>query len=167
MRLFTPPPPLLLLVLLELLVALSLALPEGDDSDVPFSLRYVPGFFKQGTASVKVPDSNPEHLGLLDNVTWGDVEAYINGRATQGVQVKLFLFLRHGEGIHNVAEAKYGTEEWERYYRKLAEYTDAKLTALGVQQAEKASERLDTELKRGSRSRKSWSRPWSALCTRP
>ncbi|KAE9025951.1 hypothetical protein PR003_g10251 [Phytophthora rubi] len=148
MRSFTP-----LLLLFELFVGLfvapSLALSERDESDVPFSLRYVPGFFKQGTPSVQVPASNPEHLGLVDNVTWGDVDAYINGRATQGVQVKLLLFLRHGEGTHNVAEAKYGTEEWERYYRKLAEYTDAKLTDVGMQQAEKASERLDGEMKRG------------------
>ncbi|KAG6623180.1 Phosphoglycerate mutase family [Phytophthora cinnamomi] len=144
MLFFTP-----LLVLLELFVAPSLALNGRDESDVPFTLRYVPGFFKQGTPSVEVPDSNPEHLGLLDNVTWRDVDAYIDERATQGVAVKLLLFLRHGEGIHNVAEAKYGTAEWERYYRKLVEYTDAKLTDLGEQQAARASERLDEELGRG------------------
>ncbi|KAK1948586.1 putative phosphoglycerate mutase [Phytophthora citrophthora] len=120
-----------------------------SDYNVPFSLRYVPGFFKQGTPSIDVPDTNPEHLGLLDNVTWKDVDVYIKGRAAQGVDVKLLLLLRHGEGIHNVAEAKYGTEAWERYYRKLAKYTDAKLTSLGMGQAQKAAKRVDEELKRG------------------
>lgn len=138
-----------LFVLTVLCIAPSLALTVQDDSNVPFSLRYVPGFFKQGTPSVEIPASNPDHLGLLDNVTWADVDAYMNERATQGVHVKLFLFLRHGEGIHNVAEATYGTEAWEKYYRKLAKYTDTKLTKLGMQQAEKASERIDAELERG------------------
>ncbi|GMF20178.1 unnamed protein product [Phytophthora fragariaefolia] len=130
----------------SLLLAPSLA---RGESNVAFSLRYVPGFFKQGTPSAELPDANPERLGLLDNVTWRDVDAYVISRAAQGVQVKLLLFLRHGEGAHNVAEATYGTEEWERYYRKLAKYTDAKLTPLGAQQAAKAAERLDHELARG------------------
>ncbi|GMF18994.1 unnamed protein product [Phytophthora lilii] len=136
-----------LLLVFELCVAPSLAASVLDESNVPFTLRYVPGFFKQGTPSVEVPAPNPEHLGLLDNITWSDVDAYIDGRAAQGIQVKLFLFLRHGQGIHNVAEAEYGTEAWDRYYRKLAKYTDAKLTELGEQQAVKASERIDEELK--------------------
>ncbi|KAG6942477.1 hypothetical protein JG688_00018184 [Phytophthora aleatoria] len=138
-----------LLILVALFIAPLQALPPPDESNVPFTLRYVPGFFKQGTPFVEIPASNPEHLGLLDNVTWTDVDAYINARAIQGVDVKLFLFLRHGEGIHNVAEATYGTEAWDRYYSKLAKYTDAKLTKLGMQQADKASERIDEELNRG------------------
>ncbi|KAL4152606.1 hypothetical protein PRNP1_009534 [Phytophthora ramorum] len=138
-----------LLMLVELLIGSLFVSADPNASNVPFSLRYVPGFFKQGTPSVGIPTSNPKHLGLLDNVTWADVDAYINDRAAQGVHVKLFLFLRHGQGTHNVAETKYGTEEWERYYRKLAEYTDAKLTNLGIQQAAKASERVDAELERG------------------
>jgi broad specificity phosphatase PhoE len=132
-----------------LLVLVALFVAVVAETDVAFSLRYVPGFFKQGTPSVEVPASNPERLGLLDNVSWADVDAYIDERAAQGVQVKLLLFLRHGEGIHNVAEATYGTEEWDRYYRKLTKYTDAKLTPLGMQQADMASKRLDAELTNG------------------
>lgn len=135
-----------MLALIALVMAPAVA---STDFNVPFSLRYVPGFFKQGTPSTDVPVANPEHLGLLDNVTWKDVDVYIKKRAVQGVDVKLFLLLRHGEGIHNVAEAKYGTEAWERYYRKLAKYTDAKLTSLGMKQAEKAGNRVDEELNRG------------------
>ncbi|KAF4143530.1 Histidine phosphatase superfamily (branch 1), partial [Phytophthora infestans] len=139
----------LLLVLVALVIAPFQALSPPSESNVPFTLRYVPGFFKQGTPSVEIPPSNSRHLGLLDNVTWTDVDAYIAARAAQGVDVKLFLFLRHGEGLHNVAEATYGTEAWDRFYSKLAKYTDAKLTKLGMQQAVKASERIDEELKRG------------------
>ncbi|OWZ21125.1 Phosphoglycerate mutase [Phytophthora megakarya] len=137
---------------LELAVLLTVPLQAfsvPDESNVPFTLRYVPGFFKQGTPSVEMPPSNSQHLGLLDNSTWADVDAYINARAAQGINVKLFLFLRHGEGIHNVAEATYGTEAWDKSYRKLAKYTDAKLTSVGVQQAEQVAERIDQELERG------------------
>lgn len=124
---------------------------ETAASSSSFTLRYVPGFFKQGTPSVDRPASNPERFGLLDNVSWSDVDAYIDRQASRGVRAKLLLFLRHGQGIHNVAEAKYGTEAWERYYRKLAAYTDAELTDLGVLQAVNASKRIDAELKQGLR----------------
>ncbi|KAL3673976.1 hypothetical protein V7S43_001661 [Phytophthora oleae] len=120
-----------LLALVALVVA---PVAASNNFNVPFSLRYVPGFFKQGTPSIDVPDANPEHLGLLDDATWKDVDVYIKGRAARGVDVKLLLLLRHGEGIHNIAEAK---------------YTDAKLTSLGMEQAEKAAQRIYEELKRG------------------
>ncbi|KAF4315006.1 hypothetical protein JM18_009427 [Phytophthora kernoviae] len=132
-------------------VSLSLPSAESSASNVPFTLRYVPGFFKQGTASIDRPTANPDHFGLLTNVSWSDVDIYIDMQAARGVQAKLFLFLRHGQGIHNVAEAQYGTETWERYYRKLGKYTDARLTALGIQQVVNASDRIDTELENGLR----------------
>ncbi|KAL8641129.1 MAG: hypothetical protein Q9228_002031 [Teloschistes exilis] len=52
------------------------------------------------------------------------------------------LFLgRHGQGVHNVAERRYGTAEWDRYWAAqegdpIARWVDAHLTDLGVQQAQ-------------------------------
>jgi hypothetical protein len=37
----------------------------------------------------------------------------MNKRSLAGEQYKLLYFGRHGEGEHNVAEAKYGTEAWD------------------------------------------------------
>ncbi|KAG7395707.1 hypothetical protein PHYBOEH_003312 [Phytophthora boehmeriae] len=142
--------PLSAVVLLLTTVAVALSSSAGATaSDVPFTLRYVPGFFKQGTASVDRPPVHPAHFGLLPNVSWSDVDAYIDAHKARGVQAKLLLFLRHGQGIHNVAEAQYGTEAWEKHYRKLGKYTDARLTALGIQQVTNASNRIDTEMKSG------------------
>ncbi|RLN51993.1 hypothetical protein BBJ28_00016593 [Nothophytophthora sp. Chile5] len=129
--------------------AQGIPLTEPLANNVTFTLRYVPGFFKQGTPSVDRPLSNPEHLGLLPNVTWADVDSYMEVRASQGVATKLLLFLRHGQGIHNAAESKYGTKAWNNYYRKLPKYTDAPLTATGMEQAANASVRLDAELENG------------------
>lgn len=47
---------------------------------------------------------------------WQRFEHYIeslNKRATADEQYKLLIFGRHGEGEHNVAEAKYGTDAWD------------------------------------------------------
>ncbi|KAI4109959.1 MAG: hypothetical protein L6R37_000309 [Teloschistes peruensis] len=52
------------------------------------------------------------------------------------------LFLgRHGQGVHNVAERRYGTAEWDRYWAaqdgdSTAHWVDAHLTELGIQQAQ-------------------------------
>ncbi|RKO82700.1 histidine phosphatase superfamily, partial [Blyttiomyces helicus] len=40
----------------------------------------------------------------------------------------------HIRGLHNVAEAKYGTGPWDDYYSKLPLYFDAPLTPLGQNQ---------------------------------
>ncbi|KAL4895481.1 phosphoglycerate mutase family protein [Aspergillus ambiguus] len=62
------------------------------------------------------------------------------------------LFLgRHGEGYHNVAEAKYGTAAWDCYWSLLdgdgnTTWVDARLTPTGVSQARTAHTAWKTQL---------------------
>ncbi|KAF8841585.1 phosphoglycerate mutase-like protein [Paxillus ammoniavirescens] len=96
-------------------------------------------------------------FGLIDESPdrWTQFAAKIkqlNKAAAPGVQYKVFFLGRHGQGVHNVAEAKYGTGDWVRYWAKLngdGELVwgpDPQLTQLGVQQAQDA--RLEWEKER-------------------
>ncbi|KKY20430.1 putative phosphoglycerate mutase family protein [Diplodia seriata] len=57
-----------------------------------------------------------------------------------GVQYKVLIMGRHGEGDHNVAESYYGTPAWDCYWSLLdgngtSTWADARLTRAGVDQA--------------------------------
>ncbi|KAL8695197.1 MAG: hypothetical protein Q9218_000235 [Villophora microphyllina] len=61
-----------------------------------------------------------------------------DGKSTR---YKVFFLGRHGQGVHNVAERRYGTAEWNRYWAaqdgdSTATWADAHLTGLGIQQAQ-------------------------------
>ncbi|KAE8965697.1 hypothetical protein PR003_g29725 [Phytophthora rubi] len=111
--------------------------------------QYSPGFFVQGDPSRPLPASNAPRMGLVEGKTWGDVHAAMDAKRVSGVRSKLVVFLRHGEGIHNVAIEKYGSDAWNSFYCKLPEFLDAPLTSRGIQQANEASQRLNTEVNRG------------------
>ncbi|KAJ3550820.1 hypothetical protein NMY22_g189 [Coprinellus aureogranulatus] len=70
-------------------------------------------------------------------------------------ECKLILLVRHGEGYHNVAEAKYGTEAWDDYWSKLegdGELVwgpDPLLTPKGISQARHTREVWEEELQYG------------------
>jgi hypothetical protein len=52
----------------------------------------------------------------LKGTQWQRFEHHIellNKRSTPDEHYKLLIMGRHGEGEHNVAEAKYGTEAWD------------------------------------------------------
>ncbi|CAI5733715.1 unnamed protein product [Hyaloperonospora brassicae] len=125
------------------------AAPVRSEQAAATGFSYLSGFFVQGSAGPALPATNLPRLGLVEGKTWEDVQAAIDAKEQAGSHVKLIVFLRHGEGIHNVASAKYGAE-WDVYGR-LPEYTDAPLTALGRQQAQAASEALNTEVANGLR----------------
>ncbi|KAI0726443.1 phosphoglycerate mutase-like protein [Fomitopsis betulina] len=108
----------------------------------------IPGFFAQDDphADPARIGALPPRFGLLDETDdrWSRFRskiAKLNETAPSGVSYKVFFLGRHGQGWHNVAETKYGTQAWDEYYSKLngdAEMTwgpDPLLTALGVQQA--------------------------------
>lgn len=111
--------------------------------------RYIPKYFSQRDPSQSPPASYPPHMGLQDGYTWHDVHAEVAAGRLEGRNVKLLVFLRHGEGIHNVATNKYGMFAWDGYYSKLPEYLDSPLTKTGVIQAGKASKMLDGEISMG------------------
>jgi hypothetical protein len=66
-----------------------------------------------------------EHFGLLPGSylqdgghkpSWQEFARHIeqlNQSASNGVSYKAVFVTRHGQGFHNVTEAKYGTEEWD------------------------------------------------------
>ncbi|KIW08730.1 hypothetical protein, variant [Verruconis gallopava] len=133
-------------------------------STVPVAQHYLKytalkGFFVQDEPSKidKDFDYAKSNLGLIDRkypsdtepdsskqtTQWQRLENYIqtlNSHAAEDEQYKLLYFGRHGEGEHNVAEAKYGTEAWDCYWSKLEgdgelKWADAHLTPEGEQQA--------------------------------
>ncbi|KAL3673984.1 hypothetical protein V7S43_001669 [Phytophthora oleae] len=113
--------------------------------------RYKTGFFVQGERSLPVPASNSPRMGLVEGKQWQDLHSELETKRDGDTQMKLVVFLRHGEGIHNVAIEKYGGDAWNAYYCKLPEYLDAPLTTNGVNQAEEASKRLNAEIDNGLR----------------
>lgn len=69
----------------------------------------------------------------------------INAAAPARTSYRLLFLGRHGQGYHNVAEDYYGTEAWNCYWSILdgngtVTWADARLTKLGVRQAEEVRE---------------------------
>ncbi|KAL8700666.1 MAG: hypothetical protein Q9201_005321 [Fulgogasparrea decipioides] len=65
----------------------------------------------------------------------------LNETADPDMTYKVLYVGRHGEGNHNVAERRYGREEWDGYWAaqegdSTAHWADAHLTELGIQQAQ-------------------------------
>ncbi|KAK7062789.1 putative phosphoglycerate mutase pmu1 [Paramarasmius palmivorus] len=121
----------------------------------------VPGFFIQDNATTADAASSlvfiPPRFGLLDDSDnhWDELLAKVdrlNCEAEKGTSYKVVIFGRHGQGFHNVAEAKYGTEAWDDYWSKLdgdGELVwgpDAELTPLGEDQARAVNQAWKTEL---------------------
>ncbi|KAG7094706.1 hypothetical protein E1B28_005526 [Marasmius oreades] len=119
------------------------------------SYTSVPGFFIQDNATTA--PAVPPRLGLIDSSEnrWGVIQAQIkklNEESLLGEKYKLIIFGRHGQGFHNVAETKYGTEAWNDYWSRLdgdGEIVwgpDAELTPLGEDQARVVNAEWKSEL---------------------
>lgn len=82
-------------------------------------------------------------FGLLPNVSWSSINTTLGELNSQSGDklYRLFIFGRHGEGYHNLAEEKYGSSAWDSYWSTkdgdgvLHWGPDANLTALGEDQA--------------------------------
>ncbi|KAI3616831.1 phosphoglycerate mutase [Moniliophthora roreri] len=120
-----------------------------------FTYTTVPGFFIQDNATTA--EAVPPRFGLIDDSDnrWDTLRAEIdrlNCEAEEGTSYKVVIFGRHGQGFHNVAESKYGTQAWDDYWSKLngdGELVwgpDAKLTPLGENQARAVNRAWKTEL---------------------
>ncbi|KAH9480063.1 putative phosphoglycerate mutase [Psilocybe cubensis] len=112
-----------------------------------FPTRYesVPGFFVQDDAHA-IAVAVPPRLGLKDasDDRWPKFLALVeklNAESPPDVSYKFFLLIRHGQGYHNVGEAKYGSVDWDLNWSRINgddEMTwgpDPLLTPLGKQQA--------------------------------
>ncbi|KAG2141638.1 histidine phosphatase superfamily [Suillus cothurnatus] len=135
-------------------------LPESRYSMSQRSYEVVEGFFIQegGTRRYALNEVIPPRFGLIDcsNDRWKTFKQNINRLNTSspaGTQYKVFFVGRHGEGFHNVAEAKYGTEAWNNYWSKengdgeLIWGPDPELTMLGKDQAKAAHDAWKQERK--------------------
>lgn len=120
------------------------------------------GFFAQDNPSAipAIIGALPPRFGLVDDSPerWhrfkGRIDS-LNSNAPHGTSYKVFFLGRHGQGYHNIAEEKYGTQAWDDYYSKLygdSEITwgpDPLLTPLGINQAEAARNAWLAELTYG------------------
>ncbi|KAJ7776919.1 histidine phosphatase superfamily [Mycena maculata] len=113
-----------------------------------FIYETIPGYFAQDEplADPVAIGAVPARFGLIDSsdTRWSNLTTKLrdlNTSAGHKTSYKLIFFGRHGQGYHNVAEEKYGTEAWDDYWAMLygdGELTwgpDSELTALGKEQA--------------------------------
>ncbi|KAF2428047.1 phosphoglycerate mutase-like protein [Tothia fuscella] len=142
------------------LLLLGLCISLASASQIKYST--VTGFFLQdlNTTNTTTFDYSTQNLGLINqaydsdkdcpNVNkltqWQKFEyqlAQLNHKSSKNIEYKLLYLGRHGEGWHNAAETFYGTPAWNCYWAELdgnasASWVDAKLTANGIAQAQKA-----------------------------
>ncbi|CAE6416868.1 unnamed protein product [Rhizoctonia solani] len=117
-----------------------------------FTYKVLHGYFLQTNLKAEpgTIGPNPDAFGLINGdskTSWSDFKAKITNLqqgAPKGTKYVVCWFGRHGQGWHNVGEAKYGTEEWDRKWSLLNgddDITwgpDPELTDLGKQQASQA-----------------------------
>ncbi|KAH8423448.1 histidine phosphatase family protein [Aspergillus melleus] len=152
--------PVLLVVTLLVAGLSMMAEARSDESHLEFFT--VPGFFLQDD-----PETDPDtfdyvssNFGLISRPYDTDQDFDPEGKKTQWQRLahhidvlnensgpdtsyKLLFLGRHGEGFHNVAEQKYGTELWDCYWSlqdgdENGTWVDSRLTKLGESQAETA-----------------------------
>ncbi|GJF00616.1 phosphoglycerate mutase-like protein [Phanerochaete sordida] len=122
----------------------------------------ISGFFVQDDPAAvgSAIGALPPRFGLLDDSAdcWATFKAKIdelNARAPAGTAYKVFWLGRHGQGYHNLAEAKYGSRAWDDHWSKLngdgetVWGPDPLLTRLGELQAEEAHAAWLQEAPRG------------------
>ncbi|KAK4057644.1 putative phosphoglycerate mutase pmu1 [Microbotryomycetes sp. JL221] len=116
---------------------------------VPTNYTIVPGFFVQDDPDFDATGFNllNHSFGLKDEASptrWFNFQhkiSMLNQQADQHTIYKVLFVARHGQGYHNVAEAKYGTRPWNEYWSRIegdGNITwgpDPLLTPLGLDQA--------------------------------
>ncbi|EME46202.1 hypothetical protein DOTSEDRAFT_86814 [Dothistroma septosporum NZE10] len=104
-----------------------------------------------GLVSQPYPSDTRSTAKDLDWLRFSRYISHLQTTAPHGTFYKLFYLGRHGEGFHNVAEAKYGTTAWDDYWSKLEGdgslfWSDAHLTELGESQAMEAHSFIGEQL---------------------
>ncbi|KAH0580024.1 hypothetical protein H2248_002838 [Termitomyces sp. 'cryptogamus'] len=124
------------------------------------SYTAVAGFFSQDSKTASGIQGIPPRFGLLDDSTDRWTKFFIkidqlNKSVDESTSFKIFFFGRHGQGYHNVAESKYGTQAWDNYWSKLdgdGELVwgpDSELTVIGEGQAADAQNAWTVEVADG------------------
>ncbi|KAF8317112.1 phosphoglycerate mutase-like protein [Clavulina sp. PMI_390] len=132
------------------------ALPR--DPSIHFDYQVLPDFFIHTDPNATEADIGPApaRFGLLDSTAerWSNLDARLDQLAKEEPKAKFKVIWagRHGQGWHNLAEAKYGTKAWDDYWAMLngdGEIVwgpDPKLTPLGEDQARLAHDVWEAEL---------------------
>ncbi|KAH6907483.1 phosphoglycerate mutase [Coprinopsis sp. MPI-PUGE-AT-0042] len=126
-----------------------------------YNFEILPHFFGHDLDGAGEPlEAVPERFGLLDEsedrwIALRSKLAELNTEAGGSAAYKLVFLIRHGRGFHNVAEAKYGTKQWNDYWSKLLgddEITwgpDPLLTPTGIDQAKAVRKMWEKEMSAG------------------
>lgn len=125
----------------------------------------VQGIFRQTAEDTDPVSFNylNEHFGRASS--WTQIFErleQLNKASKHNECYKIFFLARHGEGYHNVANAKYGTQDWNEYWSKVNGDNeviwgpDAELTEIGRQQAKANNEQWKVELEDGCRLASKW-----------
>mmetsp|Transcript_17600 Transcript_17600/g.38520 ORF Transcript_17600/g.38520 Transcript_17600/m.38520 type:complete len:354 (-) Transcript_17600:36-1097(-) len=73
-------------------------------------------------------------LGLKPGYDWTDVKVGMKKLEEEDPSARMVYLVRHGEGIHNVAERELGSERWETVEALSDKYFDAPLNNVGIDQ---------------------------------
>ena len=132
-----------------LFLSLLSAIVAATAPDIKLDASLTPVFFEK--------DLTLPHFHLKDTLTWDTFFGNLSYLAVDEPNsvYRLLLVGRHGEGYHNVAEAKYGTPAWDDKWSKLdcdnkiCWGPDANLTKAGRHQAKEVRKLWRHEKKRG------------------
>ncbi|KAG3088075.1 hypothetical protein PI125_g18462 [Phytophthora idaei] len=118
------------------------------------TIKSMDGFFRM----VPQADESSEPLQLfrqfkLATSTWLEFREKLEAATNHGSRnLKVVLFIRHGEGLHNEAIRLYGSEHWYKELVTSDVYRDADLTPFGIQDAKsKGPPSIKAEMERGAR----------------
>ncbi|OJJ33802.1 hypothetical protein ASPWEDRAFT_173235 [Aspergillus wentii DTO 134E9] len=142
----------------------------SHSSEFHLRLSNVEGFFLQDepTTDPSSFDYVKSNFGLISRSYGSDSESDPTGQKTQwerfadqinalnrdsppGTSYRVLYLGRHGEGFHNVAEQRYGTDLWDCYWSlqdgdENGTWVDSRLTAVGISQAETAHKAWEKQI---------------------
>lgn len=135
-------------------------LPSNTTHSVaPTLVKAVDGFFRASTTTTE-PDFPSPLFARFERIpsSWSDFQRQVAHLQQQTTrlnhealrQIKVVYLLRHAEGTHNEAHAKYGSPRWEDDFARTRAFLDAPLTPFGVQDAQrKGQASVQAELDQG------------------
>lgn len=117
---------------------------QDENSTSPSGFDFIASNF--GLINRTYP-SDSSHPDGKQATQWQRLNHYIktlNQKAESNERYALLFMGRHGEGYHNAAESFFGTPAWNCYWSEqdgngTVTWADAKLTATGVQQAQRVN----------------------------
>lgn len=112
------------------------------------TIQAVDGFFTSSPAGSSTSPRLFKQFQLVPS-SWTEFNQKLNELAATR-RIKVVYFVRHGEGLHNEAIKIHGMDRWRNELVTSPVYTDADLTAFGIEDAKaKGPPNIRVELERG------------------